>query len=85
MEILGRQEFKTKRLPTAYDNYRKSAKSRRGKHGYFLGTETGFSCLSQVERDRFEPTLDQLHEAEEIHRLEDLKSSLHSIMEELEN
>ncbi|KAJ8098972.1 hypothetical protein POJ06DRAFT_258454 [Lipomyces tetrasporus] len=84
MEILGQQGVKTKRLPTAYDNYRKSVRGRRGEHGQFLGTETGFSCLSQDDRDRFKPTLDQLHEAEEILRLEDLKSSLHSIMEELE-
>ncbi|KAK9234282.1 hypothetical protein V1525DRAFT_391595 [Lipomyces kononenkoae] len=45
----------------------------------FLGTETG----SRGE-DRYEPTLDQLHEAEEVLRLEDLKSSLRSLMEELE-
>ncbi|KAK9319851.1 hypothetical protein V1517DRAFT_331218 [Lipomyces orientalis] len=73
MEILTRQEVKTKRLPTAYDNYRKSVKGRRGEHGHFLGTETGFSCLSQEEKDRLKPTLDQLHEAEEILRLEELK------------
>ncbi|KAK9323798.1 hypothetical protein V1517DRAFT_319395 [Lipomyces orientalis] len=79
-----RQEVKTKRLPTAYDNYRKSVKGHRGEHGHFLGTETGFSCLSQEEKDRLKPTLDQLHEAEEILRLEELKSSLRGIMDELE-
>ncbi|KAK9239712.1 hypothetical protein V1525DRAFT_397425 [Lipomyces kononenkoae] len=84
MEILGRQEVKTRRLPTAYDNYRKLVKARRGEHGYFVGPETGFSCLSQEERDRYEPTLDQLREAQQILRLEDLKSNLRSIMEELE-
>ncbi|KAK9365885.1 hypothetical protein V1509DRAFT_631752 [Lipomyces kononenkoae] len=84
MDILGRDVVKTKRLPTAYDNYRKSVKRRRGDHGYFLGTETGFSCLSEEERSGYEPTHDQLHEAKEILRLEHLKSNLRSIMEELE-
>ncbi|KAK9241261.1 hypothetical protein V1525DRAFT_392603 [Lipomyces kononenkoae] len=84
MEILGRREVKARRLPTVYDNYRKSIKRIRGEHGHFLPTETGFSKLSKEERDRYEPTHEQLEEAEEILRLEGLKDALYGIMDQLE-
>ncbi|KAK9258169.1 hypothetical protein V1519DRAFT_433665 [Lipomyces tetrasporus] len=69
MEILGRRKVKARRLPTVYDNYRKSFKKSRGEHGHFLPTETGFSSLSKEERRQYEPTPEQLEEAKEILRL----------------
>ncbi|KAK9235398.1 hypothetical protein V1525DRAFT_434703 [Lipomyces kononenkoae] len=55
IEILGRREVKR----------------RVGEHGQFVSTETGFGLLSQEERDGYQPTLEQLEEAEETLRLED--------------
>ncbi|KAK9242305.1 hypothetical protein V1506DRAFT_563009 [Lipomyces tetrasporus] len=56
----------------------------RGEHGHFLPTETGFSSLSKEERRQYEPTPEQLEEAKEILRLEELKDKLHGIMDQLE-
>ncbi|KAK9368990.1 hypothetical protein V1509DRAFT_609380 [Lipomyces kononenkoae] len=85
MEILGQREVRTRRLPTAYDNYRKSFRRATGDHGGFPSTETGFNSLSEEERERFQPTPEELEQAEEILRLENLKDTLYGVMDQLES
>ncbi|KAK9240003.1 hypothetical protein V1525DRAFT_386011 [Lipomyces kononenkoae] len=85
IEILGRRLVKVRRLPTVYDNYRKSFKRRVGEHGRFLSGETGFTRLSTEEREQYEPMPEELEEAEEILRLEDLKDALYGIVDQLED